>query len=135
MGEPVKTSWKLVLSMVFGTMLLSDCGGGEGGFEFNGLYWQVGPDQNMNWYESKEWVDGLGGNWRMPAMEELQGLWNAGISSDNWGPFENSGYGIWSGDVRDSSSAWVFDFYGGSEYWSTRSSSNYGGRVFAVRSR
>lgn len=91
--------------MISGAMLFANCGGDGGGFEFNGLHWQVGPDQNMNWYESKEWVDGLGGNWRMPAMEELQGLWDAGVSSDNWGLFENSGYGVWSGEARDSSSA------------------------------
>lgn len=127
--------WYSVPALVSGAMLLTGCGGGSGGFEYNGLYWQVGPDRNMNWYESKEWVEGLGDEWRMPSMEELQGLWEAGIGSDSWGPFENSGYGVWSGDLRDSSSAWVFDFYGGGEYWSTCSSSSYGGRVFAVRSR
>lgn len=127
--------WKLVLALVSGVMLLSGCGGGEGGFEYNGLYWQVGPDEQMTWFEAKAWVDGLGGNWRMPSRAELRGLWDAGIRSDNWGPFENSGYGVWSGEAKDSSSAWVFDFYGGGEYWSYRSNSDYGGRIFAVRSR
>lgn len=129
-------SWKLLLGLVTGAMLFTNCGGDSGGFEYNGLYWQVGPSRDMNWGEAKEWVDDLGGNWRMPTLAELQGLWDSGISSDNWGPFENSGLGVWSNEVRDSSSAWLFAFDYGDATWGFRSGSRYyGARAFAVRSR
>jgi len=85
------------------------------------------------------WIEGMGwrSRWQLAHACDgrASGSLERGYQLRQLGPFENSGYGIWSGDVRDSSSAWVFDFYGGSEYWSTRSSSNYGVRVFAVRSR
>lgn len=105
------------------------------GFEFNSLHWQVGPDRDMTWEEAKAWVDGLGGNWRMPTRAELQGLWDEGIRYDNWGPLENSGYGIWSGEVQDSWSAWFFDFVEGGEHWFYRDDYSDNFRAFAVRSR
>jgi len=100
-----------------------------------GLEWQVGPDEETTWNEAKAWVDGLGGDWRMPTRTELQDLWDSGISYGNWGPFENSGYCVWSGEVRDSSSAWYFFFATGTEYWLPRSASAKVGRAFAVRPR
>ena len=45
--------------------------------EKTGLEWFVGPDQDTNWYQAKEWVEGLklgGSGWRMPTRQELQGL-------------------------------------------------------------
>lgn len=102
---------------------------------FNGLQWLVGPDQGTNWDEAKAWVDGLGGNWRMPTRAELQGLWDAGISYDNWGPFENTGRLVWSGELRDSSSAWYFGFGHGGERWDGRSGAYSTTRAFAVRPR
>lgn len=95
-----------------------------------GLEWLVGPDHNMTWYEAKAWVDRLEGNWRMPTRAELQGLWDAGISSDNWGPFESNATWIWATD----STAW--DFLTGvtdTRLWNpfNRSDAN---RAFAVRS-
>ncbi len=107
-----------------------------------GLQWRVGPDENTIWNAANNWVNGLGGNWRMPTRAELRGLWDAGISSDNWGPFENSGWWVWSGEVRDSSSAWDFVFGSGTEYWDGRGHEHWmyrsisynGGRAFAVRS-
>jgi len=96
-----------------------------------GLEWQVGPDRGMNWDDAKEWVDGFGGNWRMPTQAELWGLWDSGIRRSNWGPFANSGWVVW-GEVRDSSSAWYFYFDDGDEYWGARSNTtNF--RAFAVR--
>ena len=103
--------------------------------DFNGLDWQVGPDEEITWDQAKEWVDGLGGNWRMPTRAELRGLWDAGISSGNWGPFENSGLWVWSGEVRDSSSAWRLSFTYGREGWGYCSGSNNYDRAFAVRPR
>ena len=97
------------------------------------LQWCVGPDENTTHYEAEDWVDNLGGDWRMPTRSELQGLWDAGIRYDDWGYFENSGLCVWSGEVRDSSSAWGFYFNGGGEDWRPRGFSGYR-RAFAVRS-
>ncbi len=101
-------------------------------FEFGGLFWQVGPDRDMTWDDAKEWVDGLGGDWRIPTRAELQGLWDSGISYDNWGPFENSGWFVWFGEVRDSSSAWGFCFDDGIELWSSRGFTCSGEQAFTL---
>ena len=98
------------------------------------LQWRVGPDENTTHYEAEDWVDNLGGDWRMPTRSELQGLYDAGIRYDDWGYFENSSYYVWSGEVRDSSSAWGFYFDGGNENWHYRGYSDLI-RAFAVRSR
>ena len=40
-----------------------------------GLEWKAGPDREMNWYETKNWVESLnidGGGWRMPKIAELK---------------------------------------------------------------
>ena len=100
-----------------------------------GLEWQVGPDEETTWNEAKAWVDGLGGDWRMPTRTELQDLWDSGISYGNWGPFENSGWFVWSGEVHDSSSAWGFFFDDGIELLSSRGISYSGEQAFAVLSR
>jgi hypothetical protein len=75
----------------------------------------------------------------MPSRSELQGLYNAGITYDNWGPFENSGDCVWSSEVRDSSSAWYFNFDRGTEGWEYRDfggdNEGFFGLAFAVRSR
>ena len=99
------------------------------------LQWRVGPDSDTDWYEAEDWVDNLGGDWRMPTRSELQGLYDAGIKYNDWGYFENSGYRVWSGEVRDSSSAWDFLFDDGRERWDNRGNSNGSLRAFAVRSR
>ena len=128
-------NWKLLPAMIAVILLFAGYASGEV-IDFNGLDWQVGPDENMNWNQAKAWVDGLGGNWRMPTLEELRGLWDAGVGRVEpyrWGPFENNGYSVWSVEVRDSSSAWFFGFNDGGERWGNRSYSSYL-RAFAVRS-
>lgn len=134
--------WKLLLAMIVIALLFAGCGASTANvqsavIDFNGLDWQVGPDEDMTWYEAKAWADGLGGNWRMPTRAELHGLWGAGISKDNWGPFENRGFFVWSGEVRDSSSAWgfYFTFNGSGEDYDACGLSYPGWRAFAVRSR
>lgn len=131
--------WKLLPALIVVTLLFAGHGSGEI-INFNGLYWQVGPDKNMTWDQAKAWVDALGGDWRMPTRAELRGLWDAGINSNNWGEFVNSGGWVWSGEVRDSSYAWLFDFYIGNEGWGNRNCfenegcviRNSYGRVFAL---
>ena len=99
------------------------------------LQWRVGPDSDTDWYEAEDWVDNLGGDWRMPTLSELGGLYDAGIELDNWGYFENSGAFVWSGEVRDSSSAWYFYFRFGQHTCATRDRFSDNRRAFAVRSR
>jgi len=55
--------------------------------------------------------------------------------------YKNRCIWVWSGEIRDSSSAWCFDFGGGEEGWSGRDDGwlgrdlSNGTRAFAVRSR
>lgn len=83
--------------------------------QFTGLQWLVGPDRGMSWHNAAEWVNSLGNGWRMPTRADLQGLHVAGINAENWGPFRNGGWMIWSGEVCDSYSAWFINFSDGSE--------------------
>ena len=105
-----------------------------------GLEWVAGPDRDTNWNEAKSWVESLnidGGGWRMPSMDELQGLYNNGAGSRNMSPLlKATGWFVWSGETKDplSLGAWVFTFDKGSRHWSDRDYSSYR-RAFAVRSR
>ena len=102
-----------------------------------GLEWYVGPDKDTNWYEANAWVNGLkvaGGGWRLPSRDELKGLYQQGVGDRNMDPgFKTSGCWVWSGKVKNVSSAWGFFFYFGSEPWYDRSYADRF-RVFAVRS-
>ncbi|UCD30893.1 MAG: DUF1566 domain-containing protein [Desulfobacterales bacterium] len=103
-----------------------------------GLEWYAGPDRATNWNEAKEWVENLnvaGGSWRMPTREELRTLYKNGAGVRNMTPLlKTTGWGVWSGETRDSSSAWGFDFSQGLERWFSQDIS-YNERGFAVRSR
>ena len=69
----------------------------------------------------------------MPTREELRSLYSSGIYAGDWGPFENSGYWVWTGEERDSSSAWTFKFNHGIERYIDRDDGS-NARAFAVRS-
>ena len=76
-----------------------------------------------------------GGGWRMPTMDELEGLYENRGSSRNITPLlKNTGWGVWSGEPEGSSYAKIFIFALGFRYWSTCRSSNKE-RAFAVRSQ
>lgn len=90
--------------------------------DLNNLQWLSGPDWDITWYEANDWVQGLGGGWRLPSIEELQGLWDAGIRLDNSWPFTiyrdlprvgRVVLRVWSGEVIDSTSAWTMSFMNG----------------------
>ena len=107
--------------------------------EKTNLEWIVGPGKDMTWDEAKAWVESLsveGGGWRMPTREELKALYKKGAGSCNITPLlMTTGGHVWSGEVRDSFTAWYFTFYGGYESWHYR---NYPGNLcwgFAVRDR
>ena len=74
--------------------------------------------------------------WRMPTMDELEGLYQKGKGTRNMCPLlKTTGWWVWSGEIKDSSSAWYFYFFGdGRKGWYDHDHSSYG-RAFAVRSR
>ncbi len=96
--------------------------------------WRVGPDSDINWYDADGWVNGLSGGWRMPSMNELRALYNAGIKYGDWGYFQNSGIWVWSSQDRGSSSVTCLGFSRGNRVYYAHCYDDYG-RVFAVRSR
>jgi len=117
----------LLVIVVAAALFLMGCG--DGGFEYNGLYWQVGPDRDLTWNEAKDWVDSIGGDWRMPSEDELIALWDSGIKDNRWGPFENSGWWVWYDEFDHG-----INFYGGPDSWSwPPNSSSISSRAFAVR--
>ena len=76
-----------------------------------GLEWMVGRDSTTTWFTARNWVQTLPNGWRMPSVDELEELYNAGIDQDNWGYFENSGKWVWSGEVREfEPNAYLFQF-------------------------
>jgi len=103
-----------------------------------GLEWVAGPDRDTTWNKAKRWVENLnvaGGGWRMPTITELKTLYKKGAGSRNMTPLlKTTGWWVWSGETKGSSSAWYFGFYLGNEYWGYRDRS-YTPRCFAVRSR
>jgi len=103
-----------------------------------GLEWYAGPDKDTNWDKTKKWVKSLnvaGGGWRMPTRNELTTLYEKGESTRNMTPLlKTTGWFVWSGETKGSSSAWLFGFYNGNELWRSQDSSG-NGRGFAVRSR
>ena len=102
-----------------------------------GLEWKVGPDKGTDWDEALSWVQSLnldGGGWRMPTMDELEGLYRKGAGKRNMTPLlKTTGWWVWSGETKGSSDAWHFFFNDGDRNWDTRDS--YYERAFAVRSR
>jgi len=116
-----------------------------------GLEWLAGPDKPTNWYDAKTWVESLiavaGGGWRMPTRKELETLYQK-REKCNITPFlKTTGCRVWSGETRDSSSAWGFEYisdpgsgilHGGicsGVDWFKRDDPHSSFRGFAVRSR
>ncbi len=103
-----------------------------------GLEWMAGPDRNMTWDEARSWVESLnidGGGWRMPTVNELTSLYKKDAETRNMTQLlKTTGWYVWSGETKDSSSAWYFFFNRGLKSLDRR---DYSGRkrAFAVRSR
>jgi len=103
-----------------------------------GLEWKTGPDKNTDWNEARSWVQSLnldGGGWRMPTMDELEGLYKKGKGDRSMTPLlKTTGWYVWSGETKGSSGARAFSFSPGLRTWFTRDRSA-SKRAFAVRSR
>jgi len=107
-----------------------------------GLEWKAGPDEDTDWYKARSWVQSLnldGGGWRMPSMNELEGLYKKGVGSHNITPLLKATSGkylwVWSGETKGFSLARGLFFASYSMTFDTRSLSSSSGRAFAVRSR
>ena len=107
-----------------------------------GLEWKAGPNKDTDWNEARSWVQSLnlpdGGGWRMPTMNELEGLYKKGMGSHNLTSLLlNTTYKylyVWLGETKGSSDARAFTFRFGNGFWDGRNTS-YNFRAFAVRSR
>ncbi len=106
-----------------------------------GLEWYAGPDKSTSWNEAERWVENLGvagGDWRMPTRQELKNLYKKGAGKRSMTPLlKTTGWFVWSGETKGSSSSWYFDFFFGREddgHWRNRDASDPS-RGFAVRSR
>jgi len=99
-----------------------------------GLQWNVGPDRDFDWYGAGIWIESLGGNWRMPIREELEELIYAGITTMTWGPFENTGWVVWSVDYANRDMSCPLCFIPNDVFLGVHQSWPAGHRVFAVLS-
>ena len=104
-----------------------------------GLEWMAGPDKDITWDKAKSWMDRLkteGVGWRMPTMDELEGIYEKGVGDRNMSPLlKTTGWWIWAGETKGSSAARRFSFFRyGTRYWYNRADSD-DNRAFAVRSR
>ena len=63
----------------------------------------------------------------MPTIPELKALYQKGAARNNMDPiFQTTGYWVWSGELRDASSAWFFSFTLGQEYGALASPATHG---------
>lgn len=99
------------------------------------LQWRLGPDSDTSWNEANSWINGLGGSWRMPSLNELRGLYNAGITYSDMGHFQNGGSAVWGNQIEGYPAGWTFNFGDGNEYNTHYSEFGNYGRAFAVRSQ
>ena len=114
-----------------------------------GLEWKAGPDKDSNWNEARSWIQNLnldGGGWRLPTMDELEGLYRRGAGEHNMTPLlKTSGDFVWSVETEDShGGVWFFEFFNGDRDWlypdsrrffSPGDRRSYSGRAFAARSQ
>ena len=98
------------------------------------LKWRVGPDIDTDWLSANQWIDALEGDWRMPQRYELLMLWDAGIDTEAWGPFQNSGCYVWCIDGWSGPEQHLFSFVPQNPYWWILSSIFTQERAFAVLS-
>ena len=98
-----------------------------------GLQWRVGPDREFDRFEAGIWIASLGGNWRMPMHNELEALYNANITTLTWGPFDNTGWLVWSVDYSRRNMSYLYNFTPYDIYQGAHTVAS-GERVFAVLS-
>ena len=98
------------------------------------LEWLAGPDRNITWDEADSWVKSLGGDWRMPTLKELEGLYQKGAGPRNMTPLlKTTGWWVWSCETVGKKEARSFSFGPGFKGWIFKGNSA-SERAFAVRS-
>ena len=118
-----------------------------------GLQWLEGPDKPTSWAEANSWIQGLGNGWRLPNLEELEGIYikdsprmgaNKDLSSLSFMPLKldpefsmNRSYWVYWGISKNVQLLWGLNFSCGEQ--SSRSVNDnkqiWSVRVFAVRSK
>ncbi|MBL1178662.1 Lcl domain-containing protein [Pantanalinema sp. GBBB05] len=119
------------------------------------LEWFIGPDRNMTWDESRDWVKNLTacegrGQWRLPQINELASLYNEAYTAGK-GYFTGGQYfpahihpifadigggsWVWSSETLGSNHVRSYNFNQGVEVEFPRNNKTYSIRVFAVRSK
>ena len=109
-----------------------------------GLQWHVGP-ANVTWDQAVAFCQDLdldGGNWRMPTVAELQGLFTG---QENWKEHcslppvfqggELSINWVWANETKNAQEAFYVYFYNGLKAWDDKEYVDGAFRVFAVRAQ
>lgn len=105
------------------------------------LQWLEGPDRAMSWIQSKEWIDRLGSDWRLPSQEELKKIFlkdstRTGKYGDDLkidGSFEReAAYNLWAEATKDGY-ATQYDFSRGRGKHAGQNIAGHFDRAVAVR--
>ena len=100
-----------------------------------GLEWLAGPDKDTHWNHAKAWVESVkigGGGWRMPTIDELEGLHKKGLTKRNMTPLltlKTTGDSVWSSETNV-----LWNFNVGFIIEFTKGTGIRNNRAFAVRS-
>jgi hypothetical protein len=101
-----------------------------------GFQWAPDPGHPLNWNQANQYVRNLKlsvySDWRLPTRAELRDLFNPSSQGRIDPVFLLKGSCVWTSEMKDSSSAWIFYFNDGQEDWTNRNFFNV--HVLAVRS-
>ncbi len=100
------------------------------------LEWYIGPDSRTSWRVARDWIDNLDGSWRMPTVEELRILYEAGVKPQSKGDMFGlyvSGWMVWTGERVSDQHYYYFDFSAGVESCWYAIHNADGFRAFAVK--
>ncbi|MBA4393750.1 MAG: hypothetical protein C0407_09385 [Desulfobacca sp.] len=101
-----------------------------------GFQWAPDPGQPMNWKQAQDYAQNLKlsvySDWRLPTRAELRELFDKSSRGGIDPAFLLNGPCVWSSEMKDPSSAWIFYFNDGKEDWTNQNFFNV--QVLAVRS-
>ncbi len=105
---------------------------------YSALEWLAGPDDDISWIDAAAWVRQLsvaGGGWRLPDLEQLQGLYKRNKAMDLLSPlFQLNPGDVWSSETSDGAQAMGFNFVPGNQFRTFKTVSRRF-RAMAVRPR
>lgn len=105
---------------------------------YSALEWFAAPDEDISWTEAAAWVRKLsvaGGGWRLPDLEQLQGLYKKNKAMDLLSPlFKLHPGDMWSSETSDGAQALGFNFVPGNQFRTFKTVSTRF-RAMAVRPR